>query len=159
MEYVLLKDLDNLVFHWIEINDELVQMWIHQMIERRSIFKCNFVDIVCPNFKTSCSCQLLLAEQSKKKTLKGDLLRAVSQLQVEGNGIKQFNFAPPSPPPSSPPPPPPPSYPLPAITASTCNPPQSATKPRKLAIKCCTKCTPTKTRPCIRANFCKTHGY
>ena len=35
MEYVLLKDLDNLVFHWIEINDGLVQMWIHQMIERR----------------------------------------------------------------------------------------------------------------------------
>ena len=126
-----------------------------------TMFKSNFVEIVCPNFKTSCSCQLLLAEQRKKKTLKGDLLRAVSQLQVEGNGIKQFNFVPHSPasPPSPPPPSPLPSYPLPAITASTCNPPQSATKPRKLAIKCCTKCTPTKTRPCIRANFCKTHGY
>ena len=71
MEYVLLKDLDNLVFHWIEINDELVQMWIHQMIERRSIFKSNFVDLVCPDFKTSCSCQLLLAEQRKKKNIEG----------------------------------------------------------------------------------------
>ena len=39
MEYVLLKDLDNLVFHWIGINAGLVQMWIHQMIERRSMFK------------------------------------------------------------------------------------------------------------------------
>ena len=46
MEYVLLKDLDNLVFHWIEINDELVQMWIHQMIERGSMFKFIFVDLV-----------------------------------------------------------------------------------------------------------------
>ena len=71
MEYVLLKDLDNLVFHWIEINDGLVQMWIHQMIERRSMFKSNFVDLVCPNFKTSCYCQLLLAEQSKKKDIEG----------------------------------------------------------------------------------------
>ena len=42
MEYVLLKDLDNLVFHWIGINAGLVQMWIHQMIERRSMFKSNF---------------------------------------------------------------------------------------------------------------------
>ena len=50
MEYVLLKDLDNLVFHWIEINDRLVQMWIHQKIERRSMFKSNFFDLVCPNF-------------------------------------------------------------------------------------------------------------
>ena len=157
MEYVLLKDLDNLVFHWIEINDELVQMWIHEMIARRQcsslILSKSFVQIS----KLVALVSSCWQNRGRKKTLKGDLLRAVSQLQVEGNGIKQFNFAPPSPP--SPPPPPPPSYPLPAITASTCNPPQSATKPRKLAIKCCTKCTPTKTRPCIRANFCKTHGY
>ena len=49
MEYVLLKDLDNLVFHWIEINDELVQMWIHQMIARRQcsslILSKSFVQI------------------------------------------------------------------------------------------------------------------
>ena len=150
MEYVLLKDLDNLVFHWIGINAGLVQMWIHQMIARRQcsslILSTSFVQILKLVALVSSSWQ----NRSRKKTLKGDLLRAVSQLQVEGNGIKQFNFAPPSPAPS---------YPLPAITASTCNPPQSATKPRKLAIKCCTKCTPTKTRPCIRANFCKTHGY
>ena len=86
-----------------------------------------------------------IAARQKRMISCVQVVAAAEEEEEEGgNGIKQFNL-------------------FQLLPCTNCTSPAragAATNPRNLLVNCCTKCnSPLKTRPCIRANFCKTHGY